>query len=110
MTRETSKTEGEAEAMKTTETEQIDTIKEQSEGTVKISFSLPRRLIKLSVSGNEENADLGEVRKLIQAYMKEELRKIENTTEEHDAQQSQMDKQRRIKSGNSRISKPRTPK
>ncbi|UJR37633.1 hypothetical protein I4U23_030330 [Adineta vaga] len=58
-------------------------------------------------SENEENPDLVEVRKLIQAYMKEELRKIENTTEEPSIK---TEKQRRIKSSSSRSSKPRTPK
>ncbi|CAF0998965.1 unnamed protein product [Adineta ricciae] len=55
----------------------------------------------------EENSDLVEVRKLVQSYMQEELRKIENTTEE---QPRQTEKQKRIKSSSSRSSKPRTPK
>ncbi|CAF4362059.1 unnamed protein product, partial [Adineta steineri] len=85
---EISKTEGEDEEQQQ-ETENIDTNNEQK---------------------NEEPSDLVEVRKLIQTYMKEELRKIENPTEGRELQ-TPTDKHRRIKSGSSKSSsKSRTPK
>ncbi|CAF0782278.1 unnamed protein product [Adineta steineri] len=81
-----SKTEGGEEQH---ETENIDTNNEQK---------------------NEEPSDLVEVRKLIQTYMKEELRKIENPTEGRELQ-TPTDKHRRIRSGSSKSSsKSRTPK
>jgi len=103
MTRDLTKTEGEEETGKTTETENIGTVKE---GTIN-EYVYFNNIIFLE---NEENSDLAEVRKLIQIYMKEELRKIENTTEEQEAPRLQMEKPRRIKSSSSKASKPRTPK
>jgi hypothetical protein len=52
-----------------------------------------------------------EVRKLIQTYMKEEIRKIQSTTtEERKIASPQVEKHRPVKSSSSKTSKSQTPK
>jgi ABC-type tungstate transport system permease subunit len=58
----------------------------------------------------QDNSQLIEVRKLIQTYMKEEIRKIQSTTEERKVLSPQVEKHRPVKSGSTKTSKPQTPK
>jgi hypothetical protein len=53
---------------------------------------------------------LVEIRKLIETYVKEEIRKIQSTTEEQETTRPTLEKQRPVKSGNAKTSKSQTPK
>ncbi len=58
----------------------------------------------------ESNPQLIEIRKLIETYVKEEIRKIQNTTEEQQVARPTIERQRSIKSGSGKPTKPHTPK
>jgi hypothetical protein len=58
----------------------------------------------------ENNPQLVEIRKLIETYVKEEIRKIQSTTEEQETTRPTLEKQRPVKSGNAKTSKSQTPK
>jgi hypothetical protein len=67
--------------------------------------------IKLFFLEHQDNSELAEIRKLIQTYVKEEILKIQNTTEEQELlRPPQVEKHRSIKSGSTKTSKPQTPK
>jgi hypothetical protein len=91
MTQQASKTE-EEEPFEIAETVDFSTVKDNEE------------------KQQENNSQLIEVRKLIQTYVKEEIRKIQSTTEEQEAPRPPVEKQRSTKSSSGKPSKSQTPK
>ncbi|CAF3517071.1 unnamed protein product [Rotaria sp. Silwood1] len=97
MTREIPKTE-EDEHGKIIETEDVNTIKDNEE---KQSQQQEK---------HEEHAELIEVRKLIETYVKEEIKKMQSTTNEQEVLRPPTEKHRSIKSSSTKTSKSQTPK
>ncbi|CAF4324249.1 unnamed protein product, partial [Rotaria sp. Silwood2] len=99
MTRAIPKTEDEEQEHVTiTETEDVNTIIDDEE---KQSQQQEK---------HEENPQLIEVRKLIQTYVKEEIKKMQTTTDEQEVLRPPTEKHRSIKSSSTKTSKSQTPK
>ncbi|CAF1260362.1 unnamed protein product [Rotaria sp. Silwood1] len=97
MTREIPNTE-EDEHGKIIETEDVNTINDNEE---KQSQQQEK---------HEENTELIEVRKLIETYVKEEIKKMQSTTNEQEVLRPPTEKHRSIKSSSTKTSKSQTPK